>query len=171
MKISIALGTAILVISLIGAVPASQASESAVAGTSSVTDDTITSTAWDTLLSKDVVIPGFPASSGSTSHCVANRSSDAANPLSGDDNRYDFTLSVDTSAPASNSGSERTIEFDKLDTSEEEERIAVSSTGYFGELTPGTHTFRWLARKDTSGAANMVVEDSSLTIICTDLKI
>ncbi|MGI9334951.1 MAG: hypothetical protein ACR2RL_17535 [Gammaproteobacteria bacterium] len=144
-----------------------QAIESLVDGAYELDSDTITSTSPDTLVSTTVVL-----NEGTGAwNCAVTASADSINPLSGDDNRYIFGLSVDTTA-STRSGSDRTIDHDRLSTAEEVDRVAVTSAFVFKGLSSNagrnSHVFRWSARKVNSSDANMVVDDSSIAVVCSD---
>jgi hypothetical protein len=106
-------------------------------------------------------------------HCVATASADVANPMGFTvDNKFVFALSLDNSQPLNNHGSERTIDFDDNDTIDDTGRLEVSSTFFFANITPGIHTIRWLAKADFfDGDEDLTVEDSSLTIVCTQQQL
>lgn len=147
--------------------------ESLVDGASVLTpNDDITGTTPDELLCQPVTLP---ANTG-TWQCAVTASAEAINPLSGDDNRYIFGLSVTEGTtcgnpPSTDPGSDRTIDFDRLDTSEETDRVVVTTTFVFriSSTTPrNERVFHFSARKEASGDANMTVDDSSISVMCSD---
>jgi hypothetical protein len=136
------------------------AQESLVTGISETESDTIYNTNPNDLVTKTVLIPN------SYWHCAVTASAESINPLDGDDNKYIFGLQVDD-PNSTRSGSDRTIDHDNL-SGEEAFRVEVSSTYFFSGLTAGEHTFYWSARKEQSSVANMAVDDSSMTVVCSD---
>lgn len=149
------------------------AQESLVNGASTTTDDTINTSAPDELVRTTVTFP--VSTTGNTWHCMVTGSAEAINPLSGDDNRYVFGISEGPVLPAATkSGSDRTIDFDNIFSTEETDRTVVSSTYVFTGLSTSagnnTHTFYWSARKGSGSAANMKVDDSSMSVVCSDFR-
>jgi hypothetical protein len=118
---------------------------------------------WNTLLSVGITIPAFQIW-----HCVATGSSEAINP-GNVDNQYRFTLTLDDTSPTTNGGCERTIDIDDNAGIDDATNIVVGSTCSFLNVAPGFHTIRWLATKVAAGDANLRVEDSSATVVCTDI--
>lgn len=96
-------------------------------------------------------------------HCVATGSADAKNPNMDGNDIYRFVLSIDDAQPAINGPCERTVAFDNGAIQSMEE---VSSTCTFRQIGPGNHTIRWLARKVAAAAANLTVDDNSMTFVC-----
>jgi hypothetical protein len=95
-------------------------------------------------------------------NCTVTGSADAINPLNGNGNQYRFALKVDGIPAGGNTVYERTVEFDNDPLAEGVQE--VSSTGLF-TIAAGAHTFQWMARQ-IGGAANMTVDDSSMTFVC-----
>ncbi len=146
------------------------AQESLVKGASTTTNDTITGTAPNQLVSTTVTLP---LNSG-TWQCMVTGSAEAINPLNGDDNRYVFGFSEGPALPAATqSGGDRTIDKDNL-TGEETDRTVVSSTLVIRSLSSSigqnAHTFYWSARKENGLDADMIVEDSSMGVFCSDFE-
>jgi hypothetical protein len=142
------------------------AQESFVSGASETEADEVRLTSPNDLVTRTVHIPSNDVG-GTNWHCAVTASAEAINPLSGDNNRYVFGLNVDD-ANSTRSGSDRTIDFDNLN-GDETNLIVVSSTYYFSNLIENAdHTFYWSARKQDAGDANMIVDDMSLTVTCSD---
>ncbi len=148
------------------------AQESLVKGSNTTVDDAIIGTAPDQLVATTVTLP---LNSG-VWNCAVTGSAEAINPLNNDDNRYIFGFSeaagVAAVLPAfTQSGGDRTIDFDNL-TGEEINLEVVSSTYVFTGLSTlvnaNTHTFYWSARKENGLDTNMTVNDSSMSVICSD---
>jgi hypothetical protein len=116
---------------------------------------------WSTLVSRQILIPA-----NQIGYCAATASADVLNP-GGNDNRYRFTLTRNDTSPAVGAACERTLEIDAIDPSS----IVVGTTCPFLNVFPGTHTIRFLATKFNSGDANVTVDDSSLTIVCSDKQL
>lgn len=108
-----------------------------------------------------------------TSNCVAMASSDVRNPNGSPTDQYGFALALDTTAPAKDDQSERTLELHNADGTEDPDVDAVDSTRFFFSVPPGTHNVFWLGRKITADAstANAVVLDSTLNLICSSTAI
>jgi hypothetical protein len=138
---------------------------SGVEGAQTTVDDLIqTDAAWDPLLSVTVTIPN----TGSVWHCVATGSADAVNPGSGVDNQYRFVLSLDSTSIAVGSACERTIDFNQNAGVNDPNRLEVSSTCTFKSISAGNHSIRWMARKVAASDADLTVDDSSLSVVCSD---
>jgi hypothetical protein len=101
------------------------------------------------------------------SQCVAVASANAVNPVSGDDRRYTFGLTLDTISNSSSNVLNRVIDFDNL-SGEQVDREEVSSTGFFPNLAAGPHTIRWVASKNSDSFPNLEVEAASLSVMCFD---
>jgi hypothetical protein len=130
-------------------------------GCSSRTDFSITSNQnWATMCSKTLTL------TDATHKCVVTAGAEVANPGTGIDNWYRFT--VDTvSNPVTNSHQERTIELNQ-NTGVSDPNMEVVSTVREFELSPGTYTFYWLARKFNASTAAGTVSDYSMGVVCTD---
>jgi hypothetical protein len=149
---------------LLGLVPHQGSAHDATGGASTVVDDVITTTRYNTLLAVTFDFSAFPHHH----HCVATASAEAVNPAGTTlDNKYIFVLSLDSTTPITNHPSARTIDFDDNPVLDEPNFLEVSSTFFFGNIAPGQHTIRWMARKVGTDDENLTVEDSSLTIVCT----
>ena len=118
------------------------------------------STVWKTLVSKTFNIVEAPLH-----NCTVTGSADANNP-GGIGNQYRFVVTLDNANPPVDTGAERSLEFNGNTPSKAE----VTTTAPFLN-TPGgrAHTARLLARKVAAADANLVVDDSSLSINCADL--
>lgn len=124
--------------------------------------DEITTTTFDTLASKTFTLP-----EGIKHECVAVASSEAQNPLGGNvDNRYEFGLGLNGGFAF---GSRRTIDMDDTNLANDVNFFEVSSTFTFTiNNGGGPHTISWAARKFRDDTANMLVRDSSLSVMCFD---
>jgi hypothetical protein len=105
-------------------------------------------------------------------NCVVTGSADAQNPGGGTiDNRYQFTISINTTGPANDSGCERTLQFDDNVGVNDIDNDHVTTTCLLRNISiGGNNTIRWLARKlpKTPDAPNLTVLDNSLTVVCSD---
>ena len=130
-------------------------------GCAKTADVSITSNQnWITMCSKT-----FTLTDG-THNCVATASADVNNPFVGTNNSYRFTIDT-VSNPVTNSAQERTIELnDNLDISDPAKEV-VSTVRNFN-LTSGTYTFYWLARRLNSDDEVTAVDDYSMGVTCTD---
>ncbi len=120
---------------------------------------------WTTLISRQIQIPA-----NQIWHCAATASADAINP-GGLDNRYRFTLSINDTSPAVGAACERTIDIDDHASFNDSYSILVGTTCPFLNVFAGTHTIRFLATKITTADADMIVDDSSLTIVCSEKQL
>jgi hypothetical protein len=144
----------------------SSAQEAGVDGKANAADVVVTTVGgalvnWNTLVSLEIVIPAHQIW-----HCVATASADALNP-GGLDNRYRFTLTRNDTSPVVGAGCERTIDIDDNAGVNDATNHVVATTCPFLNVNAGTHTIRFLATKVTSGDSNMIIDDSSLTVVCT----
>jgi len=105
-------------------------------------------------------------------NCAVTAAADVNAPLNpnGSDS-YVFTLTENQSSPAVGAPQERTVEFNHNANVFEPSIKSVATTMAFRNLTDnnglgggGNHIFRLLGRK--LGAANTIVDDSSLTVVC-----
>ncbi len=145
----------------------SSAEEARVDGKGNAADVVVTtvggaSANWNTLVSVEILIPA-----NQIWHCVATASAEALNP-GGLDNRYRFTLTRNDTSPVVGAGCERTIDVDDNAGVDDATNYVVGTTCPFLNVFAGTHTIRLLATKVTAGDANMIVDDSSLTVVCTN---
>ena len=141
--------------------PGSGWAHNAAGGSSTEVNDTITSTAYDTLVSVAIDFTG----SDHAHQCVATGSSMAQNPGSGTDNSYVFGLSLDSLVSVAGT-SRRSVQFNQNEGVADEEFEAVTSTYYFPDVTAEPHTIRWSAKKASNSFPDMVVFRSSLTVVC-----
>jgi hypothetical protein len=133
-------------------------------GTGTNSNVTIASSAnWTTLLTLNV------PSDTQTRSCQVVGSLEARNP--GGDNEpdsrqtYQFTVTNDNSNPITNGRAERSIEVRDQGGVNDPNFWPVSTNEFF-ILTPNVaHTIRLLGRKG-SGAPNMLIDDSTLSIVC-----
>jgi hypothetical protein len=143
---------------LVGLSPNQVAADVVIKGSSTTDNRTIFSaTSWRELVRTTVTLV-----EGTNYNCAATGSATVFTPP-GVSNRYIFGLSIDSSTAVPR-GSHRGIEL--VDTPDVEKLTVVSSTFVFTGVPLGTHTIRWMAIKDPSTDANMVVADSSLSVIC-----
>lgn len=127
---------------------------------------TVGPAAWTTLRAQQITVGNTPR------YCVATGSSDALNPGGVAGNFYRFTLSLAAGADPIDSGRERTLQFFNqpvggavvLDSRIKE----ITSTWFFRLTQPGVYFIRWRATKFAAATANMTVDDSSLSVVCTD---
>lgn len=133
-------------------------------GASTIGDKLIDSNvSWTQLLSVTVNFTG----QSHTHQCAVIASSEALNGASGTtDNLYAFDLTVDSPAGDLNAGSTRTIDFDDNATTDDTNYLEVSSNRLFTNLSAGAHTFRWLGMKQAANDDNMIVNDSSMVVLC-----
>jgi len=120
---------------------------------------------WNTLVSLEILIPA-----NQIWHCVPTASADAINP-GGLDNRYRLTLTKDDTSPVVGGGCERTIDIDDNAGVNDAKNILLGTTCPLLNVNAGLHTIRLLATKVTTGDANMIVDDSSLTVVCSDTQL
>ena len=84
------------------------------------------------------------------------------------DNRYILGVNVDTTS-STVANCDRTVDFDDNPGSDDENRVEVSTTCPFKNLTSNTnHTFYCSARKQQDADKNMTVDDTSMTVTCSD---
>ena len=87
-------------------------------------------------------------------------------------NFYRFTLSLAAGADPIDSGRERTLAFVNQPVGGavvSDSRIKeITSTWFFRLVQPGVYFIRWRATKFAAATANMTVDDSSLSVVCTD---
>jgi hypothetical protein len=125
-----------------------------------------------------IVSPAFQAlrtvifNRAQTSQCVAVASAFANNPVNGNDLGYEFGLALDSDfngnfTPAG--GSLVRIDFDNL-SGEQPDIETVSSTFVFS-VPAGQHTIRWVAAKRDAAFPNLVVDTSSLSVMCFDTRL
>ncbi|MGZ8934778.1 MAG: hypothetical protein ACXW04_07745 [Methylobacter sp.] len=118
-------------------------------------------------------------------YCTATGSADALRPhTSNAQYQYRFTVS-NLANPLLNQGQERTLEFrnqagiwdnsiKEITTTGGWMSNVMANPGYF-TMAPtgifGSRTIYFLARKILAGAPNLVVDDASLTVTCTDSRL
>jgi hypothetical protein len=121
---------------------------------------------WTTLRAQQITVGNTPR------YCVATGSSDALNPGGVAANFYRFTLSLAAGADPIDSGRERTLEFFNQPLGGivvSDSRIKeITSTWFFRLTQPGVYFIRWRATKFAAATANLTVDDSSLSVVCTD---
>ena len=120
---------------------------------------------WTTLISREIQIPV-----NQLWHCVATAFADAINP-GGLDNRYRFTLTRNDTSPAVGGACERTVDIDDNTALNDSHNIVAGTTCPFLNVSAGVHTIRFLATKVTTADANMTIDDSSLTVVCSDQQL
>ena len=144
-----------------------------VAGQSSNADVVVTSNNnWTIIRSVTVTIPATDLLSHS---CVAVASADVASPgPAGVENQYRFALSRNDANPATNTGSERTLELMDNSTVNDPDRKPVATNQHYTGLTrtngtngTGSHTFYFLGRKYEAADTNVTVETAGISVICT----
>jgi len=102
-----------------------------------------------------------------THFCVATGSAEAQNPNAGTNNDYLFVLATTPNGPGFDSAWERKVELNDNPGIDDPD-TAIASTVRFFQLAPGTYTFYWLARPESSDDANVVISDYSMGVVCTD---
>jgi hypothetical protein len=130
---------------------------------------------WIVIRSATVIIP---ADDAARHGCVATASADMKQAGAvGVENQYRFVLTRNNTDPATDSGSERTLELVDNDGVNDPNSKPVSTTQNFTGLTnnngvdgTGTHTFYFLGRKVQAVDANADVLDASLSVICVDIS-
>jgi hypothetical protein len=155
------LGAAVAAIALI---PAASFADTAGGGTGTITDFTLTKAVdedtdvWDVLLVKDVTL-------ATKSTLVVTACSDVDNPGGSVANTYHFVISKDDTSPGLNTNAERTIDDYYDDPNKDDQDVVhVCSTQFFANVAAGSHKIRWLGSKANSSMANVIIEDSSLTV-------
>lgn len=149
------------------------AAHDATGGAATVADVRVTRTTFQTVLA--VLMDFSPEGSydgAHPHHCVATASAQAVNP--GDDtvdNKYIFVLALDDTTPAANHPSARTIEFNDNAVVQDALYQEVSSPFFFADIPPGRHLIRWMARKVGPDDEPLTVDDASLSIICTRMRL
>jgi len=140
--------------------------ESGIEGATQRAKNLIDGTAPDTLVKSTVAIPSGP---GGKWHCAVTCSAEMINPGGGViDNRYILGVNVDTTS-STVANCDRTVDFDDNPGSDDENRVEVSTTCPFKNLTSNTnHTFYCSARKQQDADKNMTVDDTSMTVTCSD---
>src|SRR5688572_7849535 len=160
-----------IIMSSVAVIPFQASAEGARVDGGGVAVDVVVNTAggaavnWTTLISREIQIPA-----NQIWHCVATAFADAINP-GGLDNRYRFTLTRNDTSPVVGAACERTIDIDDNTALNDSHNIVVGTTCPFLNVNAGVHTIRFLATKVSTGDANMIVDDSSLTVVCSDSQL
>jgi hypothetical protein len=134
---------------------------SGIVGAGRISDVTINSTLYQTILSIPVNFTG----QSHVHYCVAMGSANVMNPASGGStgNRYDFSVKGD--AAVSNFAM-MTLEMSDNYGVDDPNYVPVSTQRVFDSLSAAPHTFYFVARKQAAGSPNMIVENASFTVIC-----
>ena len=154
----------LLVLSLALLPSAALAVEPVIDGTKTITDVTISSlTAWTNLLSRQVVIP-----TGSIFHCAVTCSSQVNVPPTSNANDYLYTA-FNSAAPSIADGCVRSFSTPRYDgvLGHFASRMAISNTCYIPNLS-GIQNFRCLGMKAASDDVSLIIDDSSMQIVCVD---
>jgi hypothetical protein len=132
--------------------------------------NTVGPAAWVTLRAQQIAVPA-----NTRRHCVATGSSDALNPGGVANNFYRFTLSLNAGFDPIDTGRERTLQFFNQPIGGlvvTDSRIKEITSTWFFSLPPSPQSvvyfIRWRATKFAAATANMTVDDSSLSVVCTD---
>ncbi len=132
--------------------------------------NTVGPATWTTLRRVPIIVGNTPR------FCAVTGSSDALNPGGVLSNFYRFTLTLAAGANPIDQGQERTLHFFNqpipgghvvVDNRIKE----ITSTWWFRLTTPGTHFVYWRATKFAVGTAPMTVDDSSISVVCTDVAL
>jgi hypothetical protein len=134
--------------------------ESGVEGAFVTADDPITGIVYDTLACATVVIPA-----GAIWHCAATCSVEANNPAGGVTD-MDYLLAI-TRAGAVVGGSQRGFDFDDNAGVDDTNNLVVSTTGTAKNIS-GTNTLCCAARKLTAADPDMTIDNSSISLFCSD---
>lgn len=130
---------------------------------------TVGPAAWTTLRAVQINVGNAPR------YCAVTGSSDALNS-GGVSNFYRFNLTLAAGADPIDSGRERTLHFFNqpiaggqvvLDNRIKE----ITSTWWFKLAQPGVYFARWRATKFAAATANLTVDDSSISVVCTDVPL
>lgn len=162
---------ALIMLAAVAMIPFQVSAEGARVGGKAYANDVVVSTVggslanWHTLVDYEFDIPAYKLG-----YCVATGSAEALN-AGGTYNQYRFTLALDDTSPAVGSACERTIDTVNNSGVVDPVHVVVSTTCPFLNLFPGSHTIRFLATKVSEDDAHMIVNDSSLTIVCTDTQL
>lgn len=146
----------------LGAIPGWAQQQSGVEGATAGLD-LISGTALDTLASTTVTIPA----TGSVWHCVATCSVEARH-ISGVDVDGRLALVRDGVEVG---GTDRRFELNDNPDVNDPEAVTVSTTGKVINLPAGNHTFACAAAKVVSTDPDFNVNDSSLTVVCSDFHL
>lgn len=124
---------------------------------------------WTTLRAVPIMVVNTPR------FCAVTGSSDALNP-GGVSNFYRFNLTLAAGADPIDSGRERTLHFFNQPIAGGQvvfdNRIKeITSTWWFQITTPGVNFVRWRATKFAAATANLTVDDSSISVVCTDVAL
>jgi hypothetical protein len=152
------------------------ASDHATGAQSTVNVDINNAANWVVIAKATVsIIPVFDAA---THGCVVNASADVywtGGGVAGVENRYRFTVSRNNTNPLTGLATERTLSTVDQPGVDNPNYYPVSTTGAFLGLTGdnglnggGQHTFYLLGRKALVTDPNVIVGDSSLSVVCVD---
>lgn len=166
------LGISLLLTGFLGASPTIQAGNFVI--DSSSTDDVPINSAanWIVIAKAPFVISALDNQSHA---CVATASADMQGPRddSPKENQYRFVLSMDTTNPADNGGSERMVETNQNEGVNDPDSIAVltthrfvGATGTNGPSGNGSHTIYFLGKKVLEEHVSRSVLDATLAVIC-----
>lgn len=123
---------------------------------------------WTTLRAVPITVGHAPR------YCAVTGSSDALNP-GGVSNFYRFNLTLAAGADPIDSGRERTLHFFNQPVGGQvvsDNRIKeITSTWWFKLAHPGVYFVRWRATMFTAATAPLTVDDSSISVVCTDVAL
>lgn len=139
--------------------------ESGVEGSQTNANRTVnSSTVWTVLSSSAINIPA-----GTPWHCVAVGSADVINAADGIiGKQYRFTLTIDSTNPATNGACERTLDIADNNSVADGQVKNISSNCTFKSIAPGVHTIYWLSKKVNNLDPDATVDDNSLSVVCSD---
>lgn len=128
---------------------------------------TVGPAAWTTLGSQPVIGPRF---------CAATCSADMLNPGGVLSNFYRFHLTVNPGAGGPvggpiDTGCERTLHFFNQGAVLDNRTKEITTTCFFRIPQGGLSTIRCRATKFTAATANVIVDDSSLSVACSDTQL
>jgi len=100
-------------------------------------------------------------------NCVINASADLSNP-SGDtaDQLYHISVSMDTTSPALDNSTARTVELRGQSKINDPGRWPVSTTSRVVAGANAPHTFLLLCRKNNGTNPNLIIVDSGINVVC-----
>jgi hypothetical protein len=156
--------SALAVALALGAIPGWAQQQSGVEGATAGLD-LISGTTLDTLAFATVTIPA----TGSVWHCVATCSIEAAH-IGGTGTDVDGRLALVRNG-VEVAGTDRKFELNDNADVNDPEVIEVSTTGRMLNLFAGNHTIACAAAKVVSTDRNFNVNDSSLSIVCSDFQL
>ena len=159
--------TSLLLLNLAVMPSAALAVEPVIDGTKTVNDVVVCTVypAWEVLVSRAVTIPV-----GSLFNCEVTCTSTVNNPyfIGGDQDYYYAAYNFVN--PTVADGCVRQFDFPQFDVfndSDESDKLVVASTCYLPGLA-NTHTFRCLGAKASAGDLPVVVDSTSMHVICVD---